>query len=336
MNKHATTLSALALVCGLSACNSSSDGLSEAERDRNLTSSMAPGETAAQQATRAEGINISEGGTFFTGVHGTTTDENASDYPNFIAEADGGTAEIENIVAGVEEVSFPVNLDEIMGKLDASTTEARLARNGITLLNSRDITGRIDREEVDLGAGSRIYGAWMDHAGFAVLTGGRVTEENDREETITITGSVAGAFGDLTGSMPPRPKRCGSTGTCNINWRGVMVGTPAHGPHRHNQLQGDAVLTYDVTENHIDATFNNIKDIDRNANHSVTQVVFRNVPVNNDNGTYGSPVSADRIEGAFYGKDDPQTTSNEDHAETAGTFESDGIIGAFGAKRTRQ
>ncbi|MBC6441913.1 MAG: hypothetical protein GDA53_02120 [Rhodobacteraceae bacterium] len=123
----------------------------------------------------------------------------------------------------------------------------------------------------------------------------------------------AQAFGDLTESRP----------TADATYTGLMVGTPARGAQRDNLLQGDATLTFTAADNQLDATFSDIKDLDHNTAHSVTEVRFRDVPVSSG-GTYAQGAGANRIEGAFYGTG---------HAETAGVFEQQGIVGAYGAKK---
>jgi len=167
----------------------------------------------------------------------------------------------------------------------------------------------------------------MDESSFAVETGAN---------TRGVGSSGAGALGDLTGSAP----------AADATWRGLMVGTGAQDgnnllqgneacavfagrscapdlPQRDNLLQGDATLTFTAADNQIDATFSDIKNLDRNTAHSVTEVRFRDVPVRN-NGRYRQGAGADKIEGAFYGTG---------HAETAGVFEQQGIVGAYGAKK---
>ena len=117
----------------------------------------------------------------------------------------------------------------------------------------------------------------------------------------------------------------------DATWTGVMVGTPAQGANQDNILQGDARLTYDMSEQTINAHFSKIVDLDRQAAHSVVDVRFANVRVDRF-GRYHNGSNADRISGsvgnllngAFFG---------DDHAETAGVFEKDGIIGAYGAKK---
>lgn len=93
-------------------------------------------------------------------------------------------------------------------------------------------------------------------------------------------------------------------------------------------LVGDAVLTYNGGAT-IDAAFTDIQylegDIEFRAGapYSTPNVRFENVPVSAD-GTYGSGTAGNRIQGGFYGPG---------HAEAAGIFERERIVGSFGAKR---
>jgi len=64
-------------------------------------------------------------------------------------------------------------------------------------------------------------------------------------------------------------------------------------------------------------------DLDWNAAHTIPEVRFVNVPVAAD-GTYMAGSVGNRIQGGFAGPD---------QAETAGIFEQQNIVGAFGAKR---
>jgi len=179
------------------------------------------------------------------------------------------------------------------------TIRAVLTKNGITLLEGRG---------GNAGPNYRIYGTWMTHGAFAVETAVEVTEGDT-----TVVGRGTSAYGERTGTRP----------TASAEWRGVMVGTPRQEGNRDNILQGDARLVYSMAGQNIDATFDNIVNLDRQASHSVTTVQFTDVPVDRD-GTYGQGTTGNRIEGAFYGPN---------HVETGGVFERNGIIAAYGAKR---
>ena len=110
-------------------------------------------------------------------------------------------------------------------------------------------------------------------------------------------------------------------------------------------MQGDATLTYTSSNMEIGADFTNIKDLDRNASHSVSQVRFDDVSVDTD-GSYGEGITPSRVTGerdASSGEEMLPAGANNDyirgwffgpnHAETGGVFEKEGIIGAFGAKK---
>lgn len=171
-------------------------------------------------------------------------------------------------------------------------------KHGVTLI--RD-TGQ--HEGVDY----RSLGAWMQNAGFSVQV--------DREtvEGVQINSRIGIVAGDLTGSPPAG----GAT------WQGLMVGTPAEGTGRGDRLQGDATLTYSLADQTMGATFTNIQNIDRLRAHSVSTVSFTDVLVK-ANGEFQAGLTGNHIQGGFYGPG---------HAEVAGIFEQQNIVGAFGAKR---
>ncbi|MYH59194.1 MAG: hypothetical protein F4145_14655 [Boseongicola sp. SB0675_bin_26] len=177
--------------------------------------------------------------------------------------------------------------------LDTSLPDAVPGRHGIDVLDARTESGRI-RAGV------------MDHAAFVV--------DSDRAviEGITVWARFSVAGGDLTRSRP----------TGSATWTGIMLGVPADASGRTDFLQGDAALTYDFAGS-LDAVFSGIRNVTRNRDHSVASVRFDDVPVSAD-GTFAAGGTGDRIQGGFHGPG---------HAETAGVFERDGIVGAFGASR---
>ena len=103
----------------------------------------------------------------------------------------------------------------------------------------------------------------MDHSVFFTsLTGGQFFR-NAYNQNVSI------AAGHLSGSPPP--------GTAT--WQGLMVGSFLTGVGRGDRLQGDASLTYSLTSQVLDAAFTNIRNLDRQAVHSVPAVQFTRVPV---------------------------------------------------------
>ena len=160
---------------------------------------------------------------------------------------------------------------------------------------------------------SLVFGAWMTHGAFALLT-----LDAPEFEGISISARYAMATGELTGSPP----------SGSATWRGVVVGTPATGTRRGELLAGDATLRYDiciVCDNlpPIEATFDNIKNLDRLAAHTIETVSFNDIPLD-ERGAFEAGLTGNRIQGAFYGPD---------HTEAAGIFEKSNIVGAFGAKK---
>ena len=147
----------------------------------------------------------------------------------------------------------------------------------------------------------------MQHSAFAAQM------ERDTVEGVRIDGRYGIAGGHLTGSRP-----LGS-----LTWRGLMVGMPTTGENRSDRLQGNATLTYRPNTQVLDATFSDIKNIDKLRDYSTPTVRFTDVPVDAQ-GEFQAGLTGNRIQGGFYGPD---------HAETAGVFEQSNIVGAFGAKK---
>lgn len=195
----------------------------------------------------------------------------------------------------------------------------REPRSGYTdNLTVRDLSFRTVTEKIALSKhgitlhggsenGFKVYGSWMRHSGFQVTSHQLTAEGIDFQ----VRNGLAG--GDLTGYAP----------NSSASWRGVMVGTPATGANRGDFLQGDALLVYDFLDATLDADFANIKNIDKNRAHTVTRIGFDEVPMYTD-GTFMAGLSGNRIQGGFYGPN---------HAEAAGVFEQQNVVGSFGAKK---
>ncbi|MBC6441663.1 MAG: hypothetical protein GDA53_00775, partial [Rhodobacteraceae bacterium] len=267
----------------------------DAAEARTLTSARAPAETVAAQTTRAEGIEARADARGISTIYGETS---SSALPTFTLEADCDDSNICTITEPTTGLSETIDLADFSVIVDHD--RAVLTKHGVTLLEGRGGDG---------GPDYRIYGTWMDHAGFAVETGA-----SGQVNGVTITLRGAQAFGDAAESNP----------AADATWRGLMVGTPTRGARRDNLLQGDVELTFTAADNMVDATFSDIKDLDRNAPHTVTEVRFMNVPVTDGGYTDGTRGSGTWIEGAFGGPN---------HEETAGVFEQQDIVGAYGAKK---
>ncbi len=211
------------------------------------------------------------------------------------AVGDAGAASAGGVPAGFAR-------DDLNWVTRASSAWA--ARHGITLLEAQADVREATPETPDM----RSLGAWMDHSGFGFSHALSVEEGWETQWRYGLAG------GDLSGTRPvPRQD-------FDLVWRGVMIGSSAHG---YLPLQGDAVLTYDGGDSSLDAVFSDIYDLENRRPHSVSRVRFDNVPVRLD-GTFDAGVPGNRIAGGFYGPD---------HRESVGVMEQLGIVGSFGARR---
>ena len=268
--------------------DTSSRPISDPARARALTGSQAPVETPADQTARAPGIVERTDSLIVSTIVGETSH---ADLPTFQIRTNctGTRCSWREPTTGV---SGSLSLNDL--EFSSGRSRAILTKNGITVTEGQ-------AEDVEA------YGAWMDHAFFAVQSGRTATQG------ITLTGRYGIAGGDLTGIRPDMA----------ATWRGLMVGTPSAGALRGNVLQGDAALTYTLGGGALDAAFTDIRNLDTGAAHSTSTLRFDDVPVATD-GTYEAGLTGNRIQGGFYGPG---------HAEAAGIIEQSGIVGAFGAKR---
>ena len=300
MSKHILVVSALML---LSACGGGDgnvpveDARIPVEDVQDLTNSQPPLETRADQSARAAGIISRADSLIVSTMYIETTDP---DFPRLQVRADcsGTRCTIREPRLGFTDT---VSIDD--SGFRSSTSRSVLSKNGITLIEH-------NASDVGVYDSDRAYVSWMQHSVFHVQEARAVVDE------VTLWGRRGRAAGDLTGYHPDT----------SATWRGVMVGTPATGADRGDFLQGDAVLSYDFNTSgyaEVDAAFTNIKNIDRNRDHSVASIRFDDVPAYTD-GTFEAGLTGNRIQGGFYGPG---------HAETAGIFEQQGVVGSFGAKR---
>ena len=284
----ASTLLTLAACGGGGGDDASSRPISDPARARALTGSQTPAETPADQTARAPGIVERTDSLIVSTIVGETS------------HADLPTIQLRTNCAGTRcawresttGISGSLSLNDL--EFSSGSSRAILTKNGITVLEGQ-------AEDIEA------YGAWMNHAAFAVQS------ERTTSQGIAVTGRYGIAGGDLTGIQPDMA----------ATWRGLMVGTPRDGALRGNVLQGDAALTYTLGSGALDAAFTDIRNLDTGAAHSTSTLRFDDVPVAHD-GTYEAGLTGNRIQGGFYGPG---------HAEAAGIVEQSGIVGAFGAKR---
>jgi hypothetical protein len=198
-----------------------------------------------------------------------------------------------------------VLLQDADGEMTAGELQAVLSRNGVTTFAFEG--------EADLEAGlgeARVYGAWLEHSAFAVV---EVTAE---VQEVSGSGLFSAYLGARSGSPPADLE-------ADARYVGLMVGSPIQGARSGNRLQGDAELVYTMADNDIDAHFTDISDLGRGVRYETEEIHFLNVDVD-DSGNFLQGVRGRTISGNFAGPD---------HDEVLGTFESNGIVGAFGAIR---
>ena len=90
-------------------------------------------------------------------------------------------------------------------------------------------------------------------------------------------------------------------------------------------IEGDAVLSFDSSDNTMDVTFDNITDVD-DSNRTHDDITFRDVPVDS-NGRIGGQSHGSRwLQGGIGGPGD---------SEVVGTFVDpvERVSGAFGARK---
>jgi hypothetical protein len=226
-------------------------------------------------------------------LHVTTDSERV---PEFVLESDcaGTTCTFTNPETGSVQ---SVTLTGVSGNIEGAQTV--LTRNGVTTYLQEAQGG---------DASLKAYGAWLEHGAFAVV------EETGVVEGIELSGIYGLAAGRSSNSRP----------SVDATYRGLMVGSPVGGAHRGNILQGDAELVYTSADNEVDAHFTDIRDLDRGSPHATSRIDFENLAVEEDGLFADGQPGNGFIEGGFAGPG---------HAEALGIFESDNIVGAFGAAR---
>ena len=237
------------------------------------------------------------------------------------AVEDKDTAEIRDRVTVLEPGHF------LPSKDDESKDDVHVVvpNRGIYLTLDRSKNNAVAKNST---TGSPLsFGAWMDHAGFFVATRGTYTDGVDRKKRAARMVVAAGERTVVDKSTDHRP-------TGNAVWHGAMVGTVLEGEAKDHILRGDAKLWFNLRRSELGAEFFNIVDYDRfGKKHQMAEVKtgarnklrFSRIPVAKD-GSYAMTYdnNSGSIGGAFYG---------DEHAETAGTFERFGVVGAFGAKK---
>ena len=202
---------------------------------------------------------------------------------------------------GIEDLSL-VDDTNLVGF--NSDTRAVMVDEGVTMIESRSAARQSDGTQLTF----QTYGGWVTASVFGVESLG-VTEGATTTERF-----ASFSFGNNTGRNP----------SANARWDGVMVGADKSDG---DIIQGEATIQWDKdTPNAVGGLFNNIKNLTDGGNYSTTLITWKSIPL-----TSGAFTSADAflitngsISGNFYG---------DGHEEVGGIFETNDLIGAFGAKK---
>ncbi len=298
--------------CGSS--NSSSNSSSFAERAQRVTNSGPPELTSSEIQQRAAGVLGNADALNVSPLYLETIQPTPRAF-TFDPACDGTSCDYTN-ADDDDAIVATVSLADVrtFGEV-AEPLQPILSKNGVTTF-LQEGPGRL-LPEGDV----RAYGAWLEHGAFAVV---EITGLMEAGGDVRASGIYGLVGSDVTGSAP----------NVDATYQGLMVGTPVGGEHRGYTLQGDAELVYTMADNDIDAHFTNISDLGRGVAYETEEIHFRDVAVD-DSGRFfqsvvdmdGDPIPGTTISGDFAGPA---------HEEVMGTFESDGIVGAFGAIREEQ
>jgi hypothetical protein len=299
----------------LSGCGGSSSGggISFAERARDVTNAESPAltETEIQLGARSLLFDIAEDDRRNVGtslrLH-RQTDSGEILEPLYRTCDDG----VDSCRYGDIDVSSRDVLD-LLRAAEGESVELQpvLTKNGITTFKIEgELPQGFDFDDI------RTYGAWLEHSAFAVLqqqTGEIGTDNGPGSAIYSFVGGVGPA------SAPDE----------DATYQGLMVGSPVSGEYRGNALQGDAEVVYSMADDNLDAQFTDIKDLDRGVAHATEEIRFADVEAAAATpGAYFQQSSSsypDRYIGAAF--------NGPGHEEVSGWFESDNVVGAFGAIR---
>ena len=172
-----------------------------------------------------------------------------------------------------------------------------------------DIRGR--DEEAGVVTDYESLAGWLDYSAFGIEV---FTVVSGVSDGVDLKGTIFGggySLGDATGTTP----------TGNATWTGKMFGGDTSSTaHRGKRIQGDATLTFNLSQSDLDVAFTNIQDIDAERQHK--NIAWQNVPVTS--GSFSNGIDGNSIDGRIYGPN---------HEEIGGIFERNQILGAFGAKQ---
>ncbi|MCY4033414.1 MAG: hypothetical protein OXF19_05225 [Hyphomicrobiales bacterium] len=213
-------------------------------------------------------------------------------------------------------VTFRASIDDIRkGFADRFNVEmagsrytAVMVHRGRFTLAQYQASGRINENE---NLEYLSYGGWLRDTAFSVDMLTVVDASADGRESSIIVGF---SYGQASGSRPTAP------GNNNAEWRGSVVGMEKNSG---DVIQGDVDMTIrDIANNTLINSIGFTQLVNLNNGAVVSDMSWSGVPTTNE-GTFSSTTGGD-IDGSFYG---PR------HRYVGGTFNRDGIIGAFGGFR---
>ena len=152
------------------------------------------------------------------------------------------------------------------------------------------------------------YGGWLEYSAFVIqyqsaMVGGR-----------RQSFSSAYSFGNASELSP----------NANARWDGVMVGAAKNDG---DIVQGEAVIQWDNgTPGQVSGYFNNIKNLTEGEDFTPTLITWNSIPLTG--GAFSSDNAFANVSGSIHGN-----FYGNNNEEVGGIFDSDDIIGAFGAKK---
>ena len=194
--------------------------------------------------------------------------------------------------------------------------------NGIQLggITATSKTGT-DTDVVDVT--TTYYGGWLQYSFFAIVLD--EFEEGDADQRIVTAFSQGKAATTDPAALDGY----------DLSWTGKLYGlghttASGGGVTLNNRIRGDVKI--DITNSMVDVAFSNLVDRNNASNNGRLNDIDDD-PMTNDwewkglslDGSGGFSVSD--LDGQFYG---------DKHLEVGGTFDRHGVIGAFGAKRTKR
>ena len=207
-------------------------------------------------------------------------------------------------LTGIEDLSL---VDDTGFENFDSDTQAVMVDRSVTVIQSQAAARQSDGTQLTF----QTYGGWLTNSVFGVELLG-VTQDG-----VTTDRFASFSFGMASGNRPTEPQG----GNSPFRWNGSMVGVNAS----KEIIQGELAIFTDLLQQNTEIdllTFDKIVNISDGS--TLNKIEWRSIPIATD-GTFSSTSqTTGDISGTFFGTG---------HTEIGGTFNRDGIIGAFGGTR---